>query len=209
MSLKEIRLRGLNSLKGKFGVMILITIICELLLAALSSSVVLAIIFSGPLMLGLYTSYLKCYRNQDIEVEDLFSGLDHLKNSIILYILQTIYIFLWTLLLIVPGIIKAISYSMSFFIMSDEPDITASEALKKSEEMMEGNKMRYFLLSLSFIGWILLSVLTLGILLIWLVPYMYATQTAFYEEIKSKTHSSEDNKEVDAEYTINHEDFEY
>jgi uncharacterized membrane protein len=88
------------------------------------------------------------------------------------------------LLFIVPGIIKTLSYSMAFFILRDNPDIGASAALTASREMMNGYKGKLFWLYVSFIGWILLSALTCGIVLLWVKPYMTLTLANFYEDLK-------------------------
>ena len=94
------------------------------------------------------------------------------------------FVFLWSLLLIIPGIIKAFAYSQAMYIIAENPEMNAMDALKRSEEMMKGHKMEMFVLGLSFIGWILLGMLTLGLLYIWLLPYMNATMTIFYNNIK-------------------------
>lgn len=91
---------------------------------------------------------------------------------------------LWTLLLIIPGIIAAYSYSLVYYILVDEPNLKPLEALRKSKKMMYGNKAKLFYLGLRFIGWALLCVLTLGIGFIWLAPYIQATRAKFYEDVK-------------------------
>lgn len=98
---------------------------------------------------------------------------------------MNILIFLWSLLFIVPGIIKALSYAMTPFILEENPELTASEAIHRSREMMHGHKFDLFWLYLSFIGWFIISLLTLGIACIWVTPYMQTTVAAFYEEVKS------------------------
>jgi len=97
---------------------------------------------------------------------------------------MNLFIFLWMLLLIVPGIVAAYSYRMSLYLLIDNPEIGVSEALRKSKEMMNGYKARLFYLDLSFIGWALLCVLTFGIGILWLYPYMLTSQAIFYEELR-------------------------
>ena len=95
--------------------------------------------------------------------------------------------FLWTLLLIVPGIIKAYSYSMVPFILAENPDMPANEVLNRSREMMDGNKMQAFLMDLSFIGWILFGIVTLGLgLIFWTSPYLYSSHAALYLKLKGR-----------------------
>jgi uncharacterized membrane protein len=88
--------------------------------------------------------------------------------------------------LIIPGIIKGISYSQTSFILKDNPELSYNAAIERSMAMMEGYKMQYFLLQLSFIGWILLSMLTCGILNLWVLPYVVATDAHFYEFVKEE-----------------------
>lgn len=101
-------------------------------------------------------------------------------------LLSGIYTFLWSLLLIIPGIIKAFAYSQAMYIIAEEPNIGTREALRRSEEMMVGHKAEYFVLQLSFIGWGILSTFTFGILTLWLVPYMNATMANYYQELKGR-----------------------
>lgn len=93
---------------------------------------------------------------------------------------------LWTLLLIVPGIIKGLSYSMAPYILLDNPELTPMEAINKSQEMMRGHKMDLFLMQLGFVGWILLSFLTLGIALFWVGAYYDTVFAKFYMELKEE-----------------------
>ncbi len=99
-------------------------------------------------------------------------------------ILVAIFTFLWTLLLIIPGIVKGLAYSMTFFIIRDNPELSVNQAINLSCKMMKGRKFDFFYLNLSFIGWGILSVLTLGIGLVWLIPYMYASYASFYQDVK-------------------------
>ena len=97
-----------------------------------------------------------------------------------------ILIFLWSLLLLIPGIIKSFAYAMTPFVLVDNPELSCYEAIKRSQELMKGNKWRYFLLALSFLGWILLGILSLGIGLFWIIPYIETTTAAFYYDIKAQ-----------------------
>ena len=90
----------------------------------------------------------------------------------------------WFLLFIIPGIIKAYAYAMTYYISYDNPELSAEECINRSMKMMYGHKLDLFLLDLSFIGWILLSILTLGVGMLWVTPYMYTSRAKFYEELK-------------------------
>ena len=87
------------------------------------------------------------------------------------------------LLFIIPGIIASYSYAMTPYILAEHPELKAREAMQKSKEMMDGHRWRFFCLQMSFFGWALLSILTLCIGLLWLVPYEYAAYAAFYREV--------------------------
>lgn len=90
---------------------------------------------------------------------------------------------MWSLLLLIPGIVKSYSYAMTSYILADNPALSPSEAIRQSELIMKGNKMRLFCLHFSFLLWSLLSVMTLGIGFLWLTPYMNASTAAFYREV--------------------------
>ena len=93
-------------------------------------------------------------------------------------------VFLWSLLLVVPGIIKGYAYSQAFYLLNDNKKLGYKEALEESEKMMDGHKWELFVLQLSFIGWSLLAVLTCGIGFLWLTPYMNTTLANYYEDLK-------------------------
>ena len=142
-----------------------------------------AFIIGGTVQLGYAQYLLKQYNRANFEFNDLFSQFHRLGQGFAQYFLRGLFTILWTLLFIIPGIIKSLSYSMTPFIMAENPDMTASEAINASKELMRGHKMDLFLLGLSFIGWSLLSALTLGIGHLFLNPYMNAAYAAFYKDI--------------------------
>lgn len=149
----------------------------------------LAYLFIGaPISYGLYFAFLKFCRGAELKVENLF-GLFNSKyyiKSICLYLLTTIYTFLWSLLLVIPGIIKGLSYSMAPYILLDNPEITAEEAICRSMEMMRGHKMDLFLMGLGYAGLAILSCFLLFIPLLWLAPYYVTVITKFYEDLKAE-----------------------
>lgn len=147
---------------------------------------ILALILGGPLTFGLVTYFLNLFRDNNSKIEDIFDGFSDFGKNFVLYFIMCLFIVLWTLLLIIPGIIASIRYSMSFYILHDYPELSASQALDKSKEIMDGEKERYFMLWLSFLGWFILGVVTLGIGFIWITPYYTAAKTAFYEDLKIK-----------------------
>lgn len=144
-----------------------------------------ATILLFPLTLGYIIYFLMFAKRQKPTISNLFDGYKKsFANSILATLLMYIYIFLWSLLLIIPGIIKYFSYSMTYYIIADNPNIKASDALRKSKKMMNGHKWKYFLLELSFLGWAVLSIFTCGIGLLWLTPYIETTKANFYLTLK-------------------------
>ncbi len=137
-----------------------------------------------PLSWGLIVFFLRLIREEDIAFERLFDGFSQYVRIFTAELLKTIYVILWTLLLIIPGFIKRYSYSMTEFILKDHPELNAEQAICMSMRMMQGHKMQLFLLDLSLIGWLLLSLLTLGIGLLFWFPYKYSAYAHFYEDLK-------------------------
>ena len=113
----------------------------------------------------------------------LFSYMRFWKVAIITRIARTLYILLWTLLFIIPGIIASYNYALTDYILAENPELTTKEALELSKKMMYGHRFRLFCLEFSFIGWAFLCVLSLGIGLIWLLPYTEAAKAAFYRDV--------------------------
>lgn len=122
-------------------------------------------------------------RQKEPEIGTLFGYFSHWKTAVVANLLQGIYIILWMLLFIIPGIVASYSYAMTNYILSEHPELTASEAIERSKAMMSGNRWRLFCLQLSFIGWDILAALTFGIGYLWLTPYKQAATAAFYREI--------------------------
>jgi uncharacterized membrane protein len=178
---------GWNTVSQNWGMFIVFNLLAMLIIDALTGTVV-GIIVAGPFVIGMHMFYLRAARGEEKRYETLFEPLSKgdFLNTMILYLLKTVFIMLWTLLFIVPGIIKSYAYSMAEYIYIDDPTLSSNECLAKSQTLMEGNKGKLFLLDLSFIGWILLSILTFGILSLWVAPYQQATRAAFYEDIKAQ-----------------------
>jgi uncharacterized membrane protein len=143
-------------------------------------------ILGGPLILGITRIFLKIYNKEPFEFGQMFDGFKEFGRALSAYLLIMLFILLWALLLIVPGIIAGLGYSMTFYIMAEDPEITASDALRKSKEMMMGHKWELFCLGLSFLGWVLLCILSCGIGFLWLESYMTASLTIFYKKIKGE-----------------------
>ena len=190
MDNKLIRLEARTLLAGKWGKLALVWLILYAIDIVISSltkwTFILTLIIAGPFTLGIYNIFLKIWRKEDFKIEEMFNGFKYFGRSLGTYLLMTLYILLWSILLIVPGIIAAISYSMTFFILAENPNIKAADALRLSKQMMYGHKTQYFMLMLSFIGWFLLSILTFGIGLLFLYSYITMASTIFYQQIKGE-----------------------
>jgi len=117
-------------------------------------------------------------------VKLMFSHFKNYKRAVGTTFMVTLYTLLWSLLLIVPGIIKSFAYSMTYYISMDHPEYTVDECIEASRLMMDGHKWELFVLYLSFIGWILLGIITLGIGFLWIIPYFATTIAHYYEHIK-------------------------
>jgi uncharacterized membrane protein len=177
-----------ESLKGKWGLAIGTFIVYMVIAGGLQMipfiGPIASLIIMGPLVLGLAIFSLSISRNQDAKLEQLFHGFNNFGNALAAYLLMVLFILLWLLLLIIPGIIAALSYSMTFFIIADDPEIKPMDAIDKSKKMMDGYKWKYFCLGLRFLGWALLCILTLGIGFLWLFPYIQVSTAKFYEDVK-------------------------
>lgn len=163
---------------------ILATLIVFAVIGALGT-VGIGFILAGPLLVGLIY-YLTSIRKGDKPVlNTLVDGFkEPLSSSIVTYVLQLIFVFLWSLLFVIPGIIKSFSYAMSMYIVADNPSISATEAITQSRKMMDGHKMQLFMLYLSFILWYLLGMITFGLAIIYITPFIKAAELEFYFDLK-------------------------
>lgn len=162
--------------------------VLEVLLFVASIASVLSFvcfILGGVVRQGYCVYLLKQYDGKPGELKDLFSQFHRFGDGFLLALLEGLYTFLWALLFIIPGIVASYSYAMAPFILLENPDMTANEALRASKAMMNGHKMELLCLDLSFIGWNLLNVFTLGIGSLWLNPYQNAARTAFFRSFRS------------------------
>lgn len=197
----DFRLAARRKITGKWSTLALITFIIGLILGACTSSyttissgnfttvcftslgTIAALVIGGPFELSQSQIALNVSRGKDAVIEQTFDGFKNFVNAFLLYLINSIFVFLWSLLLIIPGIIKELSYSMSFYLLADDPELTQDLARAKSVEMMNGNKWRLFCLRFSFIGWYLLGIITCGILMFWVVPYVKCAEAEFYKDL--------------------------
>lgn len=190
MNRAELKAKAKAQLQGKVGKFFL----CMLIIFAIGMVCgvipvfgwIASVIVTPALSIGLILVYLGVTYGKDVEISNMFNGFQYTGKALWLTILIGVFTFLWALLCYVPGIVKAISYSMSYYVLAENPNMTAREALNVSKRITNGHKMDIFVLGLSFIPWILLVTVTCGIAAIYVVPYMQLTITNFYHEIKDK-----------------------
>ena len=140
-----------------------------------------------PLCVGFANAFLKLLVQGDNALpENMYKlATKNYWHKVWGMFLMSIFIFLWTLLLIIPGIVKCFSYAMTPYILEEHPELSANEAIDHSRAMMKGHKFDLFWLILSFIGWMILCVFTLGLGFFWLIPYMQTSVASFYEDVKA------------------------
>lgn len=183
-----------ESLKGKWGLAIGVYVVYALITIGVSfalSSVgldiigsIISLIIGGPFALGLVIFSLSIVRKKNSNFEQLFSGFNYFSKAFVANLLVNIFTLLWALLLIIPGIIKALAYSMTFYIIADNKNIDAIDAIDKSRKIMDGHKWELFGLWLWFLLLSILCIFTIGIGFLWLYPYIGVRMAIFYESIK-------------------------
>ena len=185
----ELMAEARESLSGNWGLAIATFLVYGIIISVFqvipTVGPVLVLFIAGPMLVGISMFSLSLSRGENARLEQIFEGFKNYGTVLGAYLLMVLFIFLWMLLLIIPGIIAAIAYSQTFYILAEDDAISSMDALKKSKEMMDGYKWKYFCLGLRFIGWALLCILTLGIGFLWLSPYIQISYAKFYEDIKA------------------------
>ena len=198
LSISQLKDKALEQLKGNWTEPVLATLVYFVIVSILAGMQAIPAIgsliyFVAALLIfpvygaGYGIAMLTFFRGDKNNL--ISKSFDPLKNEYGRYLgtmlLVFVYTFLWTLLLIIPGIIKSLSYGLTVYILKDNPEMKNNEAIELSMKMMDGYKWKLFVLQLSFLGWALLGILTLCIGYLWLVPYIQTTMAAFYEERKA------------------------
>ncbi len=199
----ELRTRARQTLGGQiFGQKWLMGLaVCFVLSAILGTASTItsgigSIILTGPITFGLYKTFLTASREKsEISFDNAFDGFKNFGQTLLLGLMQSIFVALWSLLFFIPGIVKAYSYSMAYYIMVDNPEYDWNRCITESRNMMRGHKWQLFCLDLSFIGWIIVGALCLGIGTLWVTPYQYAARTEFYRELKGDVNFSAEAKD--------------
>ena len=191
MTRQELKAKAKEQIKGNIGILFVILLIGSLISGAACAIPVagyLAALFviAPAFNIALIIIFLKLCAGIKPEIAELFQHFNKFWASFKVLFFTGLFTMLWSLLLYIPGIIKALSYSMSMYILAENPDMPALEAIDRSKKMMDGHKMELFVLLLSFIGWYLLCAVTAGIAAIYVIPYVNAAVTNFYNSIKNE-----------------------
>ena len=186
---KELINQSVNALSGKWllavGTMLVYLILTGSLQAIPKIGPVIGLVTSGPFALGLILFFKNMADNREARLEQIFDGFKNFGTALATYLLSSVAAIVGLVFLIVPGIIIGIGLAQSMYIISDDEEIGAYDALSKSWDMMDGFKMKYFGLLLIFFLLSLLCILTLGIGFLWLIPIFQVTAIKFYEEVKT------------------------
>ena len=211
MGIMKMKRRSLDALKGNWGKAILLTVLISIITVLIPTamdiqrsggvepwvneeapgslfSFVYEIVLM-PFYVGVSWFYISLVRKEKAQIRDIFKIYQDGRLTLKLiwtYIVMIFFILLWTLLLIVPGIIKSISYSQTLYILRDHPEYSATQAITESRRLMDGYKWKYVLFLLSFIGWFLLTAVTFGLAWFFVGPYFSAAQAVFYDELKEQ-----------------------
>lgn len=199
ISNQEIRQKSKEQLKGDWGLPIAVCFVMLLVSLCVQGIVsgilgreefgVLNMLISAPLNLGLALFMLRLARNEERSLSTLFEGFRYYFLSLAVTFLMGLFVVLWMILLIVPGIIAGLSYSLTYYIIAEDTSMGPMEAIRKSKEMMKGYKGQLFALFLWFLLLSVLCLFTLGIGFFWLLPYINLCMTYFYLEVKESTAS--------------------
>lgn len=199
----ELKEMAKQQIKGNIGMLFVIALIIGAISGAAGAfpplALVVSIIVTPAFSISIIRVYQELARNgKKPDAKDAFAGFDDFWTGFKAMFLVGLFTFLWSLLFVIPGIIKSFSYSQTMMIVAENKGISAREAINRSKAMMDGRKMDYFVLGLSFIGWGLLCCITLGIAAIWVGPYVQATMVNFYNDIKPAEATAEDTANSEA-----------
>ena len=157
--------------------------VATVMLVAAIIYAILYFVVGSVIAIGYAKFNLDVVDHGEVKMGTIFSCMHMWKTAVVTRLLTSLIIFLWSLLLIIPGIMAAYSYAMTDYILAENPDMKATEAMKVSKEMMKGNRFRLFCLELSFIGWVIVCLFTCGLGAFVLKPYEEAAYAAFYREV--------------------------
>ena len=190
MTRQEIKAKAREQLGGNIFSTNWVMALLALLIVSLLNSIIpgiAAIVLSGPLAVGAALLFTSLARGEgEVRLEKLFDPFTtDFVGTFLLGLFMTLFTALWTLLFIIPGVVKRYAYAMAPYIKADHPEMDAMTCIKESQKLMNGHKMDFFILQLSFIGWLIVGALCCGIGTLFVAPYMEASKANFYESIKA------------------------
>lgn len=204
--------RAKDQLKGKWGLAIGSFFVAQLIISVISGSSslvkdefetlpilteIISLLLTGVMTYGMSKFSLNMAINKDkAQFSDIFSGFSIFLKTLGIFLLMTLAVVLGMILLIIPGIIISLMFSQAFYVLCDDNDKGVIESLKESSRIMKGHKWEYFVLTLSFLGWWIGVIFTLGIGALWLVPYQEVTLANYYLELKGEQDYYKDNNIV-------------
>lgn len=186
---KELKSAAKEQIKGNVLTFLGLSIVVTMILSISSVVFVGPIVLGGIFELGLTLFMVEVVRTKKGHFKTGFDGFQYFGTAFVAYLLMGIFTFLWSLLFVIPGIIASLRYSMTYFIIADNPEISGLDAIKKSKQMMIGHKGELFVLLLSFFWWYVLCGITFGIAAIYVGPYINATLVNYYEKLKLENSS--------------------
>lgn len=181
----EMKQLAKEQLKGNIGILFVCSLVISLVSSIAAPVFMAGFLIAPSFVLSIAKIYIALTQNIRPTINDIWKGFYSFGKALWLTIITGFFTFAWSLLFIIPGIVKGFAYSMAPYILADNPNMTAREALNESKRITNGHKAELFVLSWSFIGWFLLIPLTLGLIMIWLVPYTQATTANYYIAMKS------------------------
>lgn len=185
MDIRQLKQTAKQNFKAQYGMALLISFLPSAALAALGLTGI-GLILTLPVQVGVALAFLQINRDEVTSLNVLIKGFspESYINNVIQLFLTGLFIVLWSLLLIIPGIIKAYAYALVPYLLADD-DVQETDVITLSRRMMNGNKGKLFWLHLTFIGWFILSILTLGLVFVLYVnPYLQSVTASFYQEVK-------------------------
>lgn len=176
---------GERIFSNNWMIALVVCLLCSIVLSASVFVVIGSFLLEGLCVYGMAHIFLAVVRGRrsTYEVRDLTVGFDQLGDLLVLSLIKNIFQFLWMLVPVV-GIVKYYAYAMTYYIKYDHPEYDFRTAITESRRMMNGHKWELFCLELSFIGWMIVGVLCLGIGTLWVAPYMRVAEVNFYEDLK-------------------------
>lgn len=180
-----------NQIFGNTWLIAVVVVVIQTAIAYLVNAIpvigqIASLLLSGPVAYGVSAMFLKQTRTgEKMDIGDIFNGFrEDFSNTFLIGLMTTIFTMLWSLLFIIPGIVKALSYSMAMYIKVDHPDYDWKQCIDESQRMMQGHKGELFVLNLSFIGWMIVGACCAGIGGFWVEAYMQAATSQFYENLR-------------------------